>query len=57
MPPGFLKKVNVALKYKYTKAKPAKVLATFSNVCCVYLNFNLKIKAMHDKYWSEIIFI
>lgn len=57
IPFGTLKKVRVALKYKYTKAKAVKVLATFPNVCCAYLNFNLKIKAMHDKYWSEIIFI
>lgn len=57
IPFGTLKKVSVALKYKYTKAKAVKVLTTFSNVCCAYLNFNLKIKAMHDKYWSEIIFI
>lgn len=57
VPSGTLKKVSVALKYKHTKAKAVKVLATFSNVCCAYLNFNLKIKAMHDKYWGKIIFI
>lgn len=55
--PWNFKESQCDFKIQIHEAKAVKVLATFSNVCCAYLNFNLKIKAMHDKYWSEIIFI